>query len=69
MIALFLHEEEPAIENFLTIATQKINKVTSDQQAQAFIQKTMGPFAPNIVSQDTRSRRPMEYTFSASLRD
>ena len=64
-----LHAEEPAFENFLKTATQKIHKVTSDQQAQAFVLKTMGPFLPRIVTQDIRSRRPMEYTLSATLKD
>ena len=65
----FLHAEEPVFEKFLKTSTQQIHKVTSQQQAQAFVQDTMGPFVPNTSGQHIRSGQPMKYPLPGPLKE
>lgn len=53
-----LHARESDFEQFLETAKPKITTITSNEQAQAFTNKTMGPFITASQNNNPRARRP-----------
>ena len=62
-----LHAKEPDFEQYLETSKQGIKAITSNDQAQAFIQKTMGPFVEATLVQPARGRRKHIHPLPALL--
>ncbi len=64
-----LFAQEPTFENFLHASAHTIERVTSNTQAQAFVQKTMGPFIPATLGQKAKGPRRKKPSLPDSLTD